>query len=1220
MSFAFFRRAFGLKKSPEEQQNEEFLRNFNLEVPVNINFLSKSFRKNALRLLVVRNVSESIVYDSILNKEQRQMPTFVKGNEKVTLHEAAFGACPLSRDRELKFSMKLHDFKSSRELLITCVHTPISKRVRCTNSASYAKKPNTFESAVSSRSSTTYTINPSLNEKAIAICLLINLDWIQPLSKSLTHWAPRFTVKSEVLQSANAQRNQGINSGHSFQQTSNAHTELHECLMQRFYCMVFEHFIQLSVMLEALAESIVRILESTTEFTTRSHDGPLLRASYESHTEAHDYINRAFTDFQMAFRDLCIPKLARPVWSTLTLASLAAEQDEINSAESYSETMPGLRSWVNQLPSFGVDLTDSGPATNIAETLTQSFVRGCLCLQISKAVARDRGFFLGQILTGLLMYHQGWIQTVQPKEQGPFSFLRNTCEAFARKDADKFQCTTADSSRSPLNLLLEQLLTQFGCTLNPHDCDNASILNGTGNVFSTTVIHGQQRDRLLALLYICTYFLRAPALLHSRDQLPDLGRADLFELEQQRRRIRHGSKGRRKSGSLLSSTGAAGSGTNVNRGYASSDPHDSGISSQEDLTAAVYSASAGSSPSHPSGMALCLTHKLTQDQCRLAEAAAQYVVNREAAAAAQLGAANRQTGFCPTMYGVTDMSVLSFASSTIPKGHTWTASGHGRLSVAGIFASEAVFGAPVANASISGPSNNNSMRGPQLTEIPLLIEKSFDDTREVCWCLGPRTSPLSSPRPSSPPPTVVSNPTASGPVLSSSSSTTYRRSPNKNASSICSSSVGVPVAQGTTAARLAETPPRMHFSSHFLSSGNSQSTSPAYASPPDLNLSEIGQPALSLDMELGTACYVGMEEPKSSDFDHAFHCQVALGVMDRYTSGLALQATVEGQDSFRQRLQNEMLDWLRYAPMLARRAVCSPTLTGGVAVSSGVNVLKGRDTTVRFPSTSSSPCLKPLHSRASQSPVTSTTTNTAASAITDLTCSALIVNVDTSTVEVRTVGRRCDRPFDSCNHQLSLHNTASYNRPKRGDVGGTACSLSRSGEQQPAFVCDSGSRSSRLANASTVTSAWGHRTSIVGEKSLSSVMEENSISGGSSSTTSSSSSGGCSVYQRTHTIEPAPSLIRLLETVKLLVDRAGCPTLALRHLEAGLQMFYTRSRTLTDLIITEGIGVLSQLDRTTAIVGCLRGDLPLLLSISRSQSCSVAALLQINQVDLHDFR
>ncbi|KAL7061771.1 hypothetical protein AAHC03_01628 [Spirometra sp. Aus1] len=1021
-------------------------------------------------------------------------------------------------------------------------------------------------------------INPSLNEKAIAICLLINLDWIQPLSKSLTHSAPRFTVKSETWQSTYLQRNQGMNSSHSSQQTSSAHTELNECLMQRFYCMIFEHFIQISVMLEALAESIVSILESTTGFTTRSHDGSLLRASYESHTEAHDHINRAFTDFQMAFRDLCIPKLTRPVWPTLTLASLA-EQDELNSSESYPETMPGVRSWVNQLPSFGIDMTDSGPTVNVAENLTQSFVRGCLCLQISKAVARDRGFFLGQVLTGLLMHYQGWIPTVQPKEQGPFSFQRNTCEAFARKDAEKFQPMTADSSRLPLNFLLEQLLTQFGCTLSHHDCDSASILNGTGNVFSTTVIHGQQRDRLLALLYICTYFLRAPALLHSREQLPDLGRADLFELEQQRRRIRHGSKGRRKSGSLLSSTGAAGSGTNVNRGYASSDPHDSGISSQEDLTAAVYSASAGSSPSHPSGMALCLTHKLTQDQCRLAEAAAHYVVNREAAAAAQLGAANRQTGFCPTIYGVPDVSVLSFASSTIPKGHTWTASGHGRLSsVAGILASEAVFGTPVANASMSIPSNNNSMRGPQLTEIPLLIERSFDDTREVCWCLGPRASPLSSPGPAPSPSTVLACPTTTGPVLSASSSATNRRSPNKNNPAICSVSVGVPVAQAASAARPSDTPPRTQFSSHFISSGNSQSTSPSYASPPDLNPSEIGQPALSLDMELGTACYVGMEEPKSSDFDHAFHCQVALGVMDRYTSGLALQATVESQDTFRQRLQNEMLDWLRYAPTLARRAVCTSTLTGGVGVSSGVNLLKARDNAVHFPSASSSPSLKPLHSRANQSPVPSTATGTTASAITDLTCSALIVNVDTSTVEVHTIGRRCDRPIDSsCNHQLSLHHTTSQNRSRRGDVAGAARLLPRPSEQQTTFVCDSGSRSSRLATASTPTSAWGHRTSIVSEKSLSS-------------------------------------------TVKLLSERAGCPALALRHLEAGLQLFHTRSRILTDLILTEGINVLSQLDRTAAVVGCPRGDLPLLLSISRSQSCSVAALLQINQVDFHDFR
>lgn len=41
----------------------------------------------------------------------------------------------------------------------------------------------------------------------------------------------------------------------------------------------------------------------------------------------------------------------------------------------------------------------------------------------------------------------------------------------------------------------------------------------------------------------------------------------------------------------------------------------------------------GSSPTHISGMALCMARRLTRDQCRIAEAAAQLTVNREVAAA-----------------------------------------------------------------------------------------------------------------------------------------------------------------------------------------------------------------------------------------------------------------------------------------------------------------------------------------------------------------------------------------------------------------------------------------------------------------------------------------------------------------------------------------------------------------------------------------------------------
>ncbi|THD21232.1 hypothetical protein D915_007909 [Fasciola hepatica] len=84
-------------------------------------------------------------------------------------------------------------------------------------------------------------------------------------------------------------------------------------------------------------------------------------------------------------------------------------------------------------------------------------------------------------------------------------------------------------------------------------------------------------------------------------------------------RSRMNSKTRRKSGSAVSIGG---------------DAPDSGISSQEDLTASLHSSSTGSSPTHTSGMALCMPQLLTRYQCRLAEVAAQLTVAREANAAA----------------------------------------------------------------------------------------------------------------------------------------------------------------------------------------------------------------------------------------------------------------------------------------------------------------------------------------------------------------------------------------------------------------------------------------------------------------------------------------------------------------------------------------------------------------------------------------------------------
>lgn len=59
-----------------------------------------------------------------------------------------------------------------------------------------------------------------------------------------------------------------------------------------------------------------------------------------------------------------------------------------------------------------------------------------------------------------------------------------------------------------------------------------------GSIFNCTVISGQSRQYMLILLYFTTYFLRFICMTCSRECVPELGQADLFELEQQKRRVR----------------------------------------------------------------------------------------------------------------------------------------------------------------------------------------------------------------------------------------------------------------------------------------------------------------------------------------------------------------------------------------------------------------------------------------------------------------------------------------------------------------------------------------------------------------------------------------------------------------------------------------------------------------------------------------------------------
>ncbi|VDO95499.1 unnamed protein product [Schistosoma mattheei] len=81
---------------------------------------------------------------------------------------------------------------------------------------------------------------------------------------------------------------------------------------------------------------------------------------------------------------------------------------------------------------------------------------------------------------------------------------------------------------------MDQLLTQTG--FKTIGTDSVSF----GSIFNCTVISGQSRAYLMALLHFATYFLRFMCLIHTQECLPELGPADLFELEQQKRRCNVG--------------------------------------------------------------------------------------------------------------------------------------------------------------------------------------------------------------------------------------------------------------------------------------------------------------------------------------------------------------------------------------------------------------------------------------------------------------------------------------------------------------------------------------------------------------------------------------------------------------------------------------------------------------------------------------------------------
>ncbi|CAH8580567.1 unnamed protein product [Schistosoma haematobium] len=1066
MSFALLKKAFGIGKAIDDREFDEFLKAVDVN-DVHVGQLSKLLRKKAVRLFVLKNEDSGVIFDSSALKDSvKSTPTINVGRQQLNLSDMAFGSYSLNNRKPLLHSMKIHDMSSIGQVLFTRVfhefdewrklypkseHNQGIKQETCVGNPELLKKQNLK------------------SYKTLAVCLLINLEWCSPTSGSCPNKA--CSQKPHIRRNFYHLFNTDVSHHNQLVPQSSADTSLKISAFtaRRFYNMLFEHWVQLSLIIETLSnECAIAVCSSAKSYW----------GTHKLVPEAHctETIAKAFSNFLNYFRDLCLPKLYFPIWPTLNV-TLSTDFDSLSPCSDRSRA-DCVAYWLNMDPSYSQSMiVDSNQVSK--DSLLDVFVRSCLAPLIIKGNSKEHRSFLARLITGILMFHTGWIDGSGSRSNPGVSCGNSSI---------------SNKQNVPVSLL-DQLLTQTG--FKTIGIDSVSF----GSIFNCTVISGQSRAYLMALLHFATYFLRFMCLIHTQECLPELGPADLFELEQQKRRTRLGAKSRRKSGSATSSNSTGHSG----------DAHDSGISSQEDLTSAFYSASTGSSPTHVSGMALCMTHRLTRDQCRMAEVAAHFMVTREAAAAAAAAAAS---------------GPINSQTSVSTTRSTDTSSG-------------LVDGSSAANKPC--PSNNSprSYRS-RYTEVPLLIEKFFDGDEELCSCLPIEVIPGSGNHPSS-----LTLP------LGRSSSPTSPCNTLDNFKTHC-------------------LPIYPHFadrSSKHLCSPQSRDHEVPFSS-----LSRVGDGSnvFNIDnMSPSSSIYHTEEEiPHAVNPVHhsplptlANHSLISGTVTDIYHSGHVLQATVEHPESFKSRLEENLLQWITYGPAIINDL-------NDLSVYSNNSNNNTRPEESLLSSTQLNPSIKsslsyPKSRDCQLKPLKWSATS-------------LLINCDAKSVEALTLiqSKSTDsissKESDDANLKLSHHCTISAGSSSGTHVGRDRVKL-KLDETEP--------------------------------------FEQQSVL-----TTPQCKLGSC-ITRRIIPIKPAPLVFRLIEQIHMVLDATNCSLMTLKHLEGNLQLIYLKSSILTNLLVKEGSNTLHRVDRMTIAAGCLPEDLPLLLSIASSCSAQVANILHSSHFD-----
>ncbi|KAH8870098.1 hypothetical protein KSF78_0005783 [Schistosoma japonicum] len=1018
MSFALLRKAFGIGKGIDDREFDEFLKAVDGN-DVHVGQLSKLLKKKAVRLFVLRNDDSGVIYDSAQKDCTKSSLTINVGCQQLKLGDMAFGSYALNNKKTLLHSMKIHDMSSNGQVLFTRVFNeadiwrrvyPKSEQnqlVRQDMSFGYSELKHNLKSF-----------------KTLAVCLLINLEWCSPtgglcVSKTSSQKAHNRRNFSYLFNVDVSHHNQPI-----LQSSIDTNLKISAFTARRFYHLLFEHWTQLGLIIETLSnECAVAVCNNKCFWGT--HKVP--------ETNCTELITKAFNNFLNYFRDLCLPKLSLPIWPSLNV-TLSTDLVSLPSGSDRSRS-DCVTHWLNMDSSYSQSAIAVSSQFS-KDSLIDVFVRSCLAPLIIKGNNKEHRSFLARLITGILMFHTGWIDG-----------------SGSRSNSGTNHGSSSLSNNQDVHVrLLDQLLTQTG--FKTMGTDTVS-----GSIFNCTVISGQSRAYLMTLLHFATYFLRFMCLMHTQESLPELGPADLFELEQQKRRTRLGAKSRRKSGSATSSNSTGHGG----------DAHDSGISSQEDLTSTFYSASTGSSPTHVSGMALCMPHRLTRDQCRMAEAAAHLLVTREAAAAA---------------------AATGLTNPQISVGGTRSNDMSGLLDI---------------NISKASLSNSPRSYRSRYTEVPLLIEKFFDGDEELCSCLPIEAIPVSGGHSTS-----VTLPERSSP------------------SSPCN------LLDNLKAHYLPICPPSTDRSSKHLCSSQSRDREIMFSLSSSSSRAGDGTNLFYVDNMSPSSSIYHTEEELQHNINPVHRCPmqtlanhslISGIVSDVYHSSHVLQATVEHPDSFKSRLEENLLQWIAYGPFIIGDL-------NGMSFNGNLNNAKADESSLSSTQINASMNSNSFYQKSRGCQLKQFKWS----------ATGLLINCDTKSVEALTLVQPSSTNFISSRESDDANPKLTHNTINSGTCSGRERMKNKTYETEP--------------------------------------LEQQSFL-----MTTPMSEISSSINRRIIQIKPAPLVFRLIEQIHSVLDATNCSLTTLKHLESNLQLIYLKSTILTNLLIKEGSSILYRVDRMTVAAG-----------------------------------